>query len=113
MEAASYFFEKTGRQVTFEYVVLGGLNDRMDHARELARLLAGRKAHVNLIPWNDVEGLPYHRPSDEDLARFIEALQRSGVSVKVRKRKGSEIDAACGQLRRKVEREVALSAEPT
>jgi 23S rRNA (adenine2503-C2)-methyltransferase len=103
LEAADYFFERTGRQVTFEYVVLGGLNDRRDHAQELARLLAGRKAHVNLIPWNDVEGLPYRRPADADLQAFIDALRRHGVSVKVRKRKGSEIDAACGQLRRQVE----------
>jgi 23S rRNA (adenine2503-C2)-methyltransferase len=103
LEAADDFFEKTGRQVTYEYVVLGGLNDGPDHAKELARLLAGRKAHVNLIPWNDVEGLPYRRPADEDLSRFIDTLRRSGVSVKVRKRKGSEIDAACGQLRRQVE----------
>jgi 23S rRNA (adenine2503-C2)-methyltransferase len=106
LESACYFFEKTGRQVTYEYVVLGGVNDRFDHAKELSRLLAGRKAHVNLIPWNDVEGLPYRRPADEDLSRFIDILRRTGVSVKVRKRKGSEIDAACGQLRRKVEQEV-------
>jgi len=105
LEAADDFFKQTGRQVTYEYVVLGGLNDGADHAKELARLLAGRKAHVNLIPWNDVEGLPYRRPSDVDLNRFIETLRRSGVSVKVRKRKGSEIDAACGQLRRRVEQE--------
>jgi 23S rRNA (adenine2503-C2)-methyltransferase len=105
LEAADYFFKKTGRQVTYEYVVLGGLNDGPDHAKELARLLAGRKAHVNLIPWNDVEGLPYRRPADEDLTRFIDTLRRAGVSVKVRKRKGSEIDAACGQLRRMVEGE--------
>jgi 23S rRNA (adenine2503-C2)-methyltransferase len=110
LEAAGYFYEKTGRQVTCEYVVLGGLNDRVDHARELARLLAGRKAHVNLIPWNDVEGLPYHRPNDDDLTKFIDIVRRSGVSVKVRKRKGSEIDAACGQLRRKVEQEAAAGA---
>jgi 23S rRNA (adenine2503-C2)-methyltransferase len=107
LEAADTFFDKTGRQVTYEYVVLGGLNDRADHARELARLLAGRKAHVNLIPWNDVEGLPYHRPKDGDLTNFIETLRRSSVSVKVRKRKGSEIDAACGQLRRQTEAEAA------
>ncbi|HEV3387008.1 MAG TPA: 23S rRNA (adenine(2503)-C(2))-methyltransferase RlmN [Gemmata sp.] len=107
LESAFYFFEKTGRQVTYEYVVLGGVNDRVDHAKELARLLVGRKSHVNLIPWNDVEGLQYRRPKDEDLTRFMEILHRSGVSVKVRKRKGSEIDAACGQLRRKVEQETA------
>lgn len=100
LAAADYFFEKTGRQVTYEYVVLGKLNDQLPHARQLAGLLRGRKAHVNLIPWNDVEGLPYRRPADEDLTRFIEEIRRAGVSVKVRKRKGSEIDAACGQLRR-------------
>jgi 23S rRNA (adenine2503-C2)-methyltransferase len=107
MAAADEFFDKTGRQVTYEYVVLGGLNDRLEHARQLAGLLAGRKAHVNLIPWNDVEGLPYSRPHDDDLKRFIDTLRRAGVSVKVRKRKGSEIDAACGQLRRKVEAQTA------
>lgn len=107
LAAADYFFEKTGRQVTYEYVVLGGLNDGAHEARELATLLQGRKAHVNLIPFNNVEGLPYRRPSDESLAAFVEELQRCGVSVKVRKRKGAEIDAACGQLRRKVELQIA------
>ena len=108
LEAADYFYETTGRQVTYEYVVLGGLNDGPTHAKELARLLSGRKAHVNLIPWNDVEGLPYRRPIDGNLQGLIDTLHRSGVSVKVRKRKGSEIDAACGQLRRKVEAEAGV-----
>ncbi|MBA4187168.1 MAG: 23S rRNA (adenine(2503)-C(2))-methyltransferase RlmN [Planctomycetaceae bacterium] len=103
LEAADYFYEKTGRQVTYEYVVLGGTNDDPTHAKELARLLAGRKAHVNLIPWNDVEGLPYRRPVEGNLQGMIETLHRSGISVKVRKRKGAEIDAACGQLRRQLE----------
>jgi 23S rRNA (adenine2503-C2)-methyltransferase len=106
LAAADYFFEKTGRQVTYEYVLLGGLNDGPREARELATLLQGRKAHVNLIPFNDVQGLPYTRPTPEAQATFIETLKRAGVSVKVRKRKGSEIDAACGQLRRKVEQEL-------
>src|SRR5262245_1869815 len=105
LAAADEFFETTGRQVTYEYVVLGGLNDRPEHARQLAGLLAGRKAHVNLIPWNDVDGLPYRRPQDTDLQHLIDTLRKAGISVKVRKRKGSEIDAACGQLRRKVEAE--------
>ncbi len=100
MEAADYFFEKTGRQVTYEYVLLGGVNDTESEAEELGRLLRGRRAHVNLIPFNDVQGLPYRRPDDESLAAFTERLRRHGISVKVRKRKGSEIDAACGQLRR-------------
>jgi len=100
LEAADYFFEKTGRQVTFEYVLLGDLNDEPQHARELVRLLRGRQAHVNVIPFNDVEGLPYRRPSVESLAGFLAPLRQAGISVKVRKRKGSQIDAACGQLRR-------------
>jgi 23S rRNA (adenine2503-C2)-methyltransferase len=102
LAAADYFFDKTGRQVTYEYVLLGGLNDSPREARELATLLRGRRAHVNLIPFNEVEGLPYRRPTPEAVAAFVETLQRSGLSVKVRKRKGSEIDAACGQLRRQV-----------
>ena len=107
--AADYFFEKTGRQVTYEYVVLGGLNDQLVHAKELLGLLRGRKSHVNLIPWNNVEGLPYKRPRDLDLGGFIEELRRNGVSVTVRQRKGSEIDAACGQLRRNAEKEKAVA----
>jgi 23S rRNA (adenine2503-C2)-methyltransferase len=102
LEAADYFFETTGRQVTYEYVLLRGVNDSPACARELADLLRGRKAHVNLIPFNDVAGLPYRRPAEAALADFVAALRRAGVSVKVRKRKGADIDAACGQLRRNV-----------
>jgi 23S rRNA (adenine2503-C2)-methyltransferase len=100
LAAADYFFERTGRQVTFEYVLLRGINDTDEQARELAALLHGRHAHVNLIPFNDVDGLPYRRPTDQALSVFVAELRRGGVSVKVRKRKGSQIDAACGQLRR-------------
>ncbi len=110
MAASDAFYAKTGRQVTFEYVVLGQLNDQPLHARQLAKLLKGRKAHVNLIPWNDVEGLPYRRPRDEDLNGLIDELKNNGISVKVRKRKGSEIDAACGQLRRQAEAQNLPSA---
>jgi 23S rRNA (adenine2503-C2)-methyltransferase len=105
LEAADYFLQTTGRQVTFEYVLLRDLNDSATQARELAGLLHGRHAHVNLIPFNDVPGLPYRRPTQENLAAFVEILRKQGVSVKVRKRKGSEIDAACGQLRRAVSQE--------
>jgi 23S rRNA (adenine2503-C2)-methyltransferase len=100
LEAADYYFAQTGRQVTFEYVLLAGVNDAPEHAEELAGLLRGRRAHVNVIPFNDVEGLPYRRPTPEALAAFLGPLRRHGISVKVRKRKGSTIDAACGQLRR-------------
>jgi 23S rRNA (adenine2503-C2)-methyltransferase len=103
LAAADYFFQKTGRQVTFEYVLLGGINDDVTHARDLARLLDGRRAHVNLIPFNDVPGLPYRRPRPEALTAFLAPLKQHGISVKVRKRKGAQIDAACGQLRRSQE----------
>lgn len=110
LAAADYFFEKTGRQVTYEYVVLGKQNDQPPHARQLVGLLKGRKAHVNLIPWNEVDGLPFRRPDDDDLRGFIDTVRKAGISVKVRKRKGADIDAACGQLRRSAEREAATTA---
>jgi 23S rRNA (adenine2503-C2)-methyltransferase len=99
LEAADAFYERTGRQVTYEYVLLRGVNDDISHARELARLLYGRQAHVNLIPFNDVHGLPYRQPEPQAVDGFAEIVKRHGISVKVRKRKGAEIDAACGQLR--------------
>ncbi len=110
LQAADTFYAKTGRQVTYEYVVLGGLNDGPAEARELAQLLRGRQAHVNLIPFNDVEGLPYRRPTTEALQHLVKTLRQSGISVKIRKRKGSEIDAACGQLRQQVQREAMATA---
>jgi 23S rRNA (adenine2503-C2)-methyltransferase len=112
LAAADYFFERTGRQVTFEYVLLAGINDRRRDAEELSRLLRGRCALVNLIPFNEVPGLPYRRPSDASLRAFVDQLRRSGLVVKVRKRKGSEIEAACGQLRRRREERLA-QAEPS
>lgn len=102
LSAADYYFERTGRQITYEYVLLRGINDSAEHGRDLAALLHGRCAYVNLIPFNDVAGLPYRRPTDEAIADFAAELRRAGLSVKVRKRKGSAIDAACGQLRRRL-----------
>jgi 23S rRNA (adenine2503-C2)-methyltransferase len=86
--------------VTYEYVMLGGLNDGTHHAAQLAGLLRGRHAHVNLIPFNDVAGLSFGRPAQQALDDFTNILRAARVSVKVRKRKGGDIDAACGQLRR-------------
>ena len=101
LEAADAFFALTGRQVTFEYVLLGSVNDRVSDARALGQLLSGGQAHVNLIPqFNEVGGLPISPVTDESLLAFVGALRQRGISVKIRKRKGSEIDAACGQLRR-------------
>lgn len=100
LATADEFYEKTGRQVTYEYVLLRGINDQPEHAQELSRLLHGRSAHINLIPFNEVEGLPYRRPSDENIKNFVAILREAGLFVHVRKRKGSDIAAACGQLRR-------------
>jgi 23S rRNA (adenine2503-C2)-methyltransferase len=99
LAAADEFFEETGRRVTYEYVVLGGRNDGASEARELTALLRGRNAHVNLIPMNAVTELPFHDPAAERLRQFIEVLEQGGVTTTVRKRKGADIDAACGQLR--------------
>ena len=104
LDAADHYFETTGRRVTYEYVLLAGVNDRPEHADELARLLSGRKAHVNLIPMNDVAELDFTAPGEPETDRFFAALNAAGVPATVRKRKGADIDAACGQLRRTAER---------
>ncbi|MCA8986092.1 MAG: 23S rRNA (adenine(2503)-C(2))-methyltransferase RlmN [Planctomycetaceae bacterium] len=99
LEAAEDFFEITGRRVTYEYVLLAGQNDSREHARELAELLRGRQSLVNLIPMNTVSLLD-SRGSTYDQARmFGDVLQKAGIMTTIRKRKGSDIDAACGQLR--------------
>lgn len=100
LEAADYYFEKTGRRVTFEYVLLRRRNDQPEHARALVALLRGRPALVNLIPFNPVAGLPYRTPSSAATERFAAVLAQGGLEVAVRYRKGDKIDAACGQLRR-------------
>ncbi len=102
LEAADAYFRRSGRQVTFEYVLLRGVNDRPADARALGRLLSRRKAHVNLIPYNPVPGLPFERPGDDAIGRFATTVRDLGVSLSVRKTKGRPIDAACGQLRRRV-----------
>lgn len=107
MAAADEFQSTTGRQVTYEYVLLGGVNDSAREAKQLADLLRGRGAHVNLIPFNPVDGLPYRRPDEPSIQRMIATLRQAGISVKVRKTKGGDIDAACGQLRRRAEQTAA------
>ncbi len=100
LEAADDYFQQTGRRVTYEYVLLAGVNDQPEHARKLAVLLKGRAALVNLIPFNPVAGLRFRRPDERTVAQFADRLRRGGLNVQVRQRKGHEIEAACGQLRR-------------
>ena len=101
LDAAREYFDRTGREITLEYILLSGVNDRTEHARELARLCKTMRANVNLIRYNEVEALPYLRPKSEDVVRFQEILRANGVNAHVRKSRGRDIDAACGQLRRK------------
>lgn len=110
INAADAYFQKTGRQVTYEYVLLHGVNDRAEDARALADLLVSRKSHVNVIPYNPVAGVLYKRPSTAAVTQFVNIVRARGVSISVRKTKGREIDAACGQLRRRFE---AQGGQPT
>jgi 23S rRNA (adenine2503-C2)-methyltransferase len=99
ISATDKYVERTGRQVTYEYVMLRGINDRPADARALACLLAARRAHVNLIPYNPVLGLPFDPPDWSNVGRFTRILRDLSISVTVRKTRGRTIDAACGQLR--------------
>ena len=81
-------------------MLLSGVNDSVDHGRQLAKLLRHRTVLLNVIPYNPVEGLPYSTPSRSSIADFRQILETGGVNVKFRQRKGNDIDAACGQLRR-------------
>ncbi|HSZ59458.1 MAG TPA: 23S rRNA (adenine(2503)-C(2))-methyltransferase RlmN [Tepidisphaeraceae bacterium] len=101
LDAARFYFDRTGREVTLEYILLSEVNDRPEHARELARLCRTLRANVNLIRYNQVEGLPFIRPRSADVIKFQEVLRANGVNAHVRKSRGRDIDAACGQLRRK------------
>jgi 23S rRNA (adenine2503-C2)-methyltransferase len=85
-------------RITFEYVLLAGVNDSADDARQLAKLLAGVKSKVNLIPLNAAPGIPFKRPSDEAIDQFARILSERGTVVSVRKSRGRDIRAACGQL---------------
>jgi 23S rRNA (adenine2503-C2)-methyltransferase len=100
LAAADEYFDRTGRRVTYEYVLLEGINDQPEHARGLVKFLRGRPALVNLIPYNPAPGLPYHTPSAIATAEFVEILTRGGLTANIRYRKGEGIQAACGQLRR-------------
>jgi len=101
IEAACYYFDRTGREVTLEYILLGGVNDTPELARELATTTRRMRANVNLIPYNPVAGMPYERPRDESVERFVTVLRERGVNAHISRSRGADIDAACGQLRRR------------
>jgi 23S rRNA (adenine2503-C2)-methyltransferase len=98
IEACRRFPVRKRSRITFEYVLLAGVNDSAEDARRLANLLAGVKSKVNLIPLNAAAGIPFERPSDEAVDQFARVLSDRGVTVSVRKSRGRDIRAACGQL---------------
>lgn len=106
--ACEYYQRGKGRMITFEYILISGVNDSLDQAKPLAALARRLNAKINLIPYNPVEGLPWQRPSQAQQDAFLDALERQKVSATLRREKGVDIDAACGQLRLKTERELAV-----
>ncbi|MFN7250892.1 MAG: 23S rRNA (adenine(2503)-C(2))-methyltransferase RlmN [Anaerobacillus sp.] len=105
MDAVRYYIDKTGRRVTFEYGLFGGVNDQDQHAQMLAELIKGIKCHVNLIPVNDVVERNFIRTPREQIFKFEKILKSQGVNVTIRREQGHDIDAACGQLRAKERKE--------
>lgn len=100
LAAATRYFKRTGREITFEYVLLRGVNDSEACARELADLLRGVRCNVNLIPLNPVAETEFRRPDDAAVERMASILEQGGIKTTVRRSRGRDIDAACGQLRR-------------
>ncbi len=100
LRACRDYFEKTGRRISFEYALISGVNDSDECALELAQRLSGMISHVNLIPVNAVKERGFVRSSKQRIKRFIEVLEKNGVNATVRRELGSDINAACGQLRR-------------
>lgn len=98
LDACREFYDLTGRRVTFEYVLLGGVNDAPEQARALVKLLHGVPHKLNLIAYNPVAGLPYRAPRQADVERFLELTRRGAYAANLRRSRGAEIAAACGQL---------------
>jgi 23S rRNA (adenine2503-C2)-methyltransferase len=109
LAAVDRYIAQTGRRVSFEYALMRGINDSDEIAREMAALLRGRLCHVNIIPLNPVDVLPYERPDPAGIERFAGILHAAGIPTTVRYSRGLDIDAACGQLRAKEEAARAAS----
>src|SRR5688572_18092614 len=105
--ACEYYQAKKGRMITLEYILIAGVNDDLEQVPPLAKLARRLRAKVNLIPYNKVEDLPWERPSEEIQERFLAELEGLGVTATLRREKGHDIDAACGQLRLRTECELA------
>lgn len=105
MDAVSFYIEKTNRRVTFEYILLKGVNDSRKHARELSQLLRGINCYVNLIPYNETSHIEYKKSNQKTILDFYDELKKNKISVTIRREFGSKVQAACGQLRSNYEEE--------
>ncbi|MFQ5502091.1 MAG: 23S rRNA (adenine(2503)-C(2))-methyltransferase RlmN [Phycisphaerae bacterium] len=115
IEACREYFDRTGREITLEYTLLAGVNDQVEHAHALARFAKKLRCNVNLLRYNPVVSLPFRRPSSDSVHAFQNALRADGVNSHIRKSRGTDIDAACGQLRRRElqgETSVSLPVRP-
>ncbi len=101
IDAIKYYVAQTNRRITFEYILLSGINDQERHAHQLSDLIRGINAYVNLIPYNEVSEFDYKRSTKESALRFYDILKKRGINVTLRQEKGTDIFAACGQLRSK------------
>ena len=101
IEACKYYIEKTGRRVSFEYALAKDNNDNLDDAKKLIKLIRGMNCHVNLIPINKIENGKFTKSTNENIIKFRDYLNEHGIVATIRRELGSDIDAACGQLRRK------------
>jgi 23S rRNA (adenine2503-C2)-methyltransferase len=106
-DACAYYQQKKARMITFEYILIAGVNDSLDQVKPLAALARRSNAKINLIPYNRVEGLTWERPQPATQEAFLAALQEQKINVTLRREKGHDIDAACGQLRLRTERELS------
>ena len=105
LSACSYYFEKTGRRVSYEYSLVRGVNDNKEEAKRLIELLKNMKGHINLIPVNPIEERDYKESSKKAIYEFKNELERNGLNVTIRREMGRDIDGACGQLRRHYKKE--------
>ncbi|WP_055667868.1 23S rRNA (adenine(2503)-C(2))-methyltransferase RlmN [Desnuesiella massiliensis] len=100
LEACKYYVSVTGRRITFEYALVNGVNDSEEDAVALAKLLRGMLCHINLIPVNEIKENDFKKSPEERISKFMNIIKKSGIEVTVRREMGSDINAACGQLRR-------------
>lgn len=96
-----YYFEQTGRRITFEYSLVGGVNDTDEDVRNLCRLIKGINCHVNLIPVNPIKERDYVQPDVRVTTEFKNKLEKNGINATIRREMGRDIDGACGQLRKR------------